>query len=201
MRGGLAFIAVVASVAVAACGTEARPGEGIPVALEPVDGPPPALVTVPRGPVRERVGPGGSRFEVASRTPELEQYPCAACHADGASPSPAREPDVHGDIQPVHPSAAGATCATCHTAEDPARLRAADGSPVGLDDAYLLCAGCHYQEADDWAGGAHGKRLAVWRGQRVVLNCTGCHDPHSPAFPQRIPHPGPRIPRTGGGAP
>jgi cytochrome c2 len=36
-------------------------------------------------------------------------------------------------------------------------------------------------------GGAHGKRISYWAGQRVVKNCTACHDPHSPRFKKRWP--------------
>ena len=36
-------------------------------------------------------------------------------------------------------------------------------------------------------GGAHGKRLSYWAGQRVVTNCASCHNPHSPRFEKRWP--------------
>ena len=66
------------------------------------------------------------------------------------------------------------------------------------DEGTLLCSQCHYAQGEDWAAGAHGKRLVGWRGPRVVMSCTGCHDPHDPTFGTQIPSPGPRIPRTGG---
>ena len=64
-----------------------------------------------------------------------------------------------------------------------------------MDEAYLLCGGCHFSQADSWAGGAHGKRLEVWAGERVVESCTGCHNPHHPLFPVLRPVTFPKIAR------
>lgn len=183
------------------CGGDAPPMSGPPASLEVLSDAPRALATVPASPVVGRTGPGGAGFSVAHRTPAIEQYPCASCHAGGSALTPARETDVHGDIRPVHPADAGPACTTCHAESDPSTLQLLDGRTATLDQAYRLCAGCHFEQGRDWAGGAHGKRLAGWRGQRVVLSCTGCHDPHSPTVDTLIPFRGPRIPRTGGGLP
>jgi hypothetical protein len=176
--------------------------------------------------VEGRTGPGGRPFEVASRTPgppgvharrygtvsldialrlrtpELRQYPCTACHVGaGLTPGTDRVADAHQDIQPVHPSATGATCATCHSPRDVERL-AFDGSvETDLDQAHRLCARCHFAQVDAWAGGGHGKRLDGWDGRRVVMACADCHDPHQPALERRIPFRPPTLQRPGSRSP
>jgi hypothetical protein len=166
-------------------------------------------------------GPGGRRFHVAVRPATGTDYrsrqigtrtfylplrldsaavprePCSSCHTtqgvvDGRSGQDVRR--VHQNIQPVHPAATGAQCLTCHSAADPGRLALARGGTVGLNQSHELCAQCHYSRVESWSKGAHGKRLVGWRGQRVVMGCTDCHDPHSPASEQRIPMAGLSLP-------
>lgn len=144
---------------------------------------------------QEFVGPDGRPFEVRLRTPEIESFPCASCHGGEDGRSEARRSPGHRDVGPVHPRTAAGDCGTCHRSQDPAMLRLATGESTSLDHAYRLCARCHFEQAEAWAGGAHGKRVATWEGRRVVLNCTRCHNPHSPAFPKRWPRPGPSLPR------
>ena len=169
--------------------------------------------------VADRLGPDGRPFEVARRTSErvghqrtigrktysiairsenLTYYPCSSCHVAGRTViRGGRMADVHQDIQPVHPAENNAVCSACHVVDDPEWLTLAGTDPVPLNEAYRLCAQCHFLEVEAWAGGSHGKRLDTWRGPRVVMSCTDCHSPHDPRIPSRIPFPGPRIPRTG----
>ena len=143
-------------------------------------------------------GPGGTAFEVHVRSGQIGQYPCSSCHAQGLVREKKPQADrrwTHQNIRPLHP--VEGRCATCHNYGDLNELVLEDGRSVALDHAYQLCARCHFQEAEDWAGGAHGKRMCGWAGLRVVMNCTDCHDPHAPAFAQRMPLSGPRVPRTG----
>ncbi len=56
-----------------------------------------------------------------------------------------REPDVHNDIQPVHPDTSGGVCATCHAPEDASLLVLLDGKRAPLDQSYRLCAQCHFR--------------------------------------------------------
>lgn len=182
---------------------------------------PPELRLVPADAVDGWTGPGGEPFEVTLRTSgdashlqrrigtrtfplplrtsrvALAQYPCTSCH-HGVTVTAERAEDAHRDIQAVHPAETATLCTTCHVPSSVERLVLRDGATVSLDHAYRLCAQCHNPQANDWAAGAHGKRFDGWRGRRVVMNCADCHDPHRPALEQRVPFPGPRIPRTRG---
>lgn len=195
-------------------------GSGPPSSFETEDTVPAGLVSIPVEAVQGRLGPGGDSFYVALRTrearehlyrrigtetfalplrlqPDLVQYPCTSCH-QGQEVVPGGERDeeqVHQNIRPVHPEETGADCGTCHSGDDVGRLRLEIGQTVSLNHAYRLCAQCHSPQVSSWAMGAHGKRLVAWRGRRVVMSCTDCHSPHDPAAEQRVPYPGPEIPR------
>jgi hypothetical protein len=138
---------------------------------------------------------GTKTYPLSLRTGDatLVQYPCSSCH-QGVTVTPQREVDAHGNIQPEHPSAVGSVCSTCHVSSAVQELRLNTGETVTLDHAYRLCAQCHFQQAEAWAAGGHGKRLYGWQGRRVVMNCADCHDPHKPGAPQRNPYPGPQLP-------
>jgi hypothetical protein len=141
-------------------------------------------------------------FSVAARTPAVRQYPCSSCHRpEGPEPRPSR-PDhperAHWRIVDAHGSSDGFTCASCHDPREPHRLRDVHGREVALDHSYLLCGACHFQQLRDWEGGAHGKRLAIWSGPRVVEPCAGCHDPHRPGVEVRTPATHSPLPVRGG---
>jgi hypothetical protein len=187
---------------------------------------PGALATVAADTVIGWAGPGGKPFEVARRTggpeagharqfgtitlpielrigsPALTQYPCTTCHAGSRVTMAARrDPDVHHDIQPVHPDTAGGVCATCHDQENAELLVLLGGKRATLNQSYRLCAQCHFAQVDAWAGGGHGKRLDGWQGRRVVMACTDCHDPHRPAAQPRIPFRAPELEKARSEAP
>jgi len=184
---------------------------------------PGALGTVRAVRVEGWMGPGGRPFEVAVRTrdlesgharrfgtitlrttlrspsPDLVQYPCASCHLGRTvAMKDTRIGDAHQNIQPRHPALLGSVCSTCHSPDAVEMLALRTGERVGLDYGYRLCAQCHFAQADDWAAGAHGKRLDGWQGRRVVMGCSDCHDPHRPAPLPRIPFRAPTILRSGG---
>lgn len=194
----------------------ASPGSDTLEQLEPGQ-----LRTVSALPVEKWSGPGGRPFEVQIRTddpsnanfrrfgtmtlrnsarlrsPDLGQYPCTSCHLGrGTILRDARIKDAHQNIQPVHPAQTGATCATCHAADNVELLTLKTGERATLDHAYRVCAQCHFNQAESWAGGAHGKRLDGWLGRRVVMGCADCHDPHNPAIESRIPFRAPRLERS-----
>jgi formate-dependent nitrite reductase cytochrome c552 subunit len=169
-------------------------------------------------PVQGFSGPGGRPFEVAVRTSErdaghprrfgtltlptamrtreVEDHPCASCHLDRkVVMAEKRAADAHQDIQPVHPKATGSRCATCHASENVELLALKSGERATFDESYRLCGQCHFQQAEAWSAGAHGKRLDGWAGERVVMGCADCHDPHKPDFEPRVPFRAPHIER------
>jgi hypothetical protein len=179
---------------------------------------PGALRTVASAPVEGWTGPGGKPFEVAirttdpaaattrwfgtiarrtslrARTADLGQYPCTSCHLGRRMVlADERITDAHRNIQPVHPEQTGAACSTCHAADNVELLALKSGDRATLDHTYRLCAQCHFEQAEGWAGGGHGKRLDGWQGRRVVMGCADCHDPHAPAVGRRIPFRAPVI--------
>lgn len=184
---------------------------------------PGVLGTVEAVPVDRWKGPGGRPFEVAlrsaapeaghsrafgtitlpialrSRTAALSQYPCTSCHQGRKVVMVnQRIADAHNNIQPIHPEQTGAVCATCHSTDDVALLSLKSGEHAPLDESYRLCAQCHFNQAEAWAGGAHGKRLDGWQGRRVVMACADCHDPHKPAIQSRVPFRAPQLEKTRG---
>jgi hypothetical protein len=181
------------------------------------------LPTVPSAPVVGWTGPGNQPFEVALRTaaPEagharpfgtitlpialrnrrasLSQYPCTSCHQGRKVVMTNRRiGDAHENIKPLHPQGTATVCSTCHAGEDVGLLALTRGERATLDQSYRLCAQCHFQQVEAWAGGGHGKRLDGWEGRRVVMACPDCHDPHNPAVQPRIPFRAPQLERGKG---
>jgi formate-dependent nitrite reductase cytochrome c552 subunit len=106
-----------------------------------------------------------------------------------------RVKDAHQNIKDVHPKQTGGLCSTCHSADNVELLALKNGERATLDHTYRLCAQCHVAQAKSWAGGAHGKRLDGWQGQRVLMGCADCHDPHKPGIEPRTPFRAPQLER------
>lgn len=138
-----------------------------------------------------RVKVEGQNFEVAARTAHLERFPCARCHdrpVEQMRIAAKGKKAAHWEIRLRHAPEGVMSCESCHVlAGETNTLRSLRGEPVAFDHAYQTCAQCHSRQAADWVGGAHGKRLGGWAPPRVVQNCTGCHDPHSPRLESRWP--------------
>lgn len=183
------------------CGQQQRKAPSPPASLEINPTERNQLKTLDYVPVAGAKGPGGQAFFVARRTNKIGQYPCQSCHETPLPPTPTSEVSsrwMHTDIQLDH--AATMTCQTCHNYDQMHTLKFADGlAPLSFDHSYNQCGQCHFQQLRDWRGGAHGKRLGGWQGKRIVQNCSACHNPHAPAFTQRIPIGFPRVPRTSKG--
>ena len=85
-------------------------------------------------------------------------------------------------------------CFICHNPKNLEQLRAHEGQAYKLTESTRLCASCHGPTYRDWEAGIHGRTAGFWdrkRGQIVRSDCTSCHDPHSPAFPEIKPGPAP----------
>ncbi len=131
--------------------------------------------------------PGAVPFTVVPRKDKLTFFPCTTCHSVltpnpeprklTAAPHPAALEHGNGRIW----------CLDCHQLKDRDHLHTLNGKPVDFDDAYLVCGQCHFNRQKDWYFGAHGKRASNWRGERIIYNCTFCHDPHSPGLKPRAP--------------
>jgi len=146
-------------------------------------GTPPILAKVV--PLQLKNGLPSPTAMVEARSSELHVTNCRQCHVQPVNASD--QPRAHWDLNLTHATEV-LDCGTCHNADDQmGSLRTLKGQAVEFDHAYRVCSQCHFQQGEDWLGGAHGKRLYGWSGTRVLRNCTGCHDPHQPGFPTRLP--------------
>jgi len=130
----------------------------------------------------------GGSFRVLARKAFIRRFRCSVCHND----KPVRVLNgflfTHSDIKITHGLGKNQlTCNECHSTSNRDFLVDREGGKIDFDHSYQLCGKCHFRQKRDWLGGAHGKREKYWAGKRVVRNCTSCHNPHSPAFPIRMP--------------
>lgn len=140
----------------------------------------------------EAQGAYAGGFQVAARRAKIQRYPCRECHdralARIKAAIPVKLRGTHREIKRAHAPKSTLSCLACHAdSEGMNSLRLADGTVVGFDHSYRVCAQCHFQQARAWAGGGHGKRLGGWAPPRVVENCAACHNPHDPLRPASAP--------------
>ncbi|MBF0234423.1 MAG: hypothetical protein HQK65_15490 [Desulfamplus sp.] len=130
----------------------------------------------------------GGSFFTEPRKSEIKRYKCSSCHSDKTVHISNAANISHADIQVVHGGKdKPLACNTCHSQEDRDFLVTSKGSKIDFDHVYDMCGQCHFRQKKDWIGGAHGKRVTYWAGERVVQNCTSCHNPHDPLFKKRWP--------------
>ena len=130
----------------------------------------------------------GGSFRVLARKKLINRYRCSSCHTDKPVKVNLGLELTHGDMQLEHGIEGQAlTCIDCHHPEERDFLEDKKGRKIDFDHSYQLCGQCHFRQKRDWLGGAHGKRVNNWAGDRVVYNCTSCHNPHSPRFKKRFP--------------
>lgn len=159
-------------------------------------------------------------FQATPRTEEIFYYPCSDCHAVEVPNPKVRElEDEHTDLGFQH-GGGRFWCYTCHNADNMDRLASFRGELISYDESYKLCGQCHFQRQKDWYFGGHGKRagmfylprdapvshedfdmsdresIGTWQGERVIHNCTDCHNAHSPSIKTFEPSPPPE-PRSG----
>ena len=135
---------------------------------------------------------GAPAFKVVPQKDGLVFFPCSGCHA-AMQPNP-----VPRLLAAPHPAALvhGAEriwCLDCHQTKDRDQLTTLAAQPVDFNDSHQVCGQCHFRQHKEWYFGAHGKRVANWKGTREIYNCTHCHDPHAPALKPRAPSPPPPV--------
>lgn len=130
----------------------------------------------------------GGWFRTETRKDKMARFKCSQCHNNDVVETTQAAKMAHGEIILDHGGKERPlACMTCHKKDDRDFLVTEAGVKVDMDHSYQMCGQCHFRQKKDWVGGAHGKRLLNWAGQRVVRNCTSCHDPHSPKFSKRWP--------------
>jgi formate-dependent nitrite reductase cytochrome c552 subunit len=139
--------------------------------------------------------PSGS-VTIDARQPLLPTFPCSRCHAPGKANTQERKlTEFHTQKVLDHGTQSG-WCYRCHGKDDVDKLRLADGTLVGFNEAYELCGSCHGDKLRDWKANLHGLTTGYWLGERQRRSCPACHDPHSPRFPQMTAEHAPALPRT-----
>ncbi len=130
----------------------------------------------------------GGSFLVLARKQAIERFRCSSCHTDKEVRVKDAFALTHGNVVIDHGREGSAlACIDCHHPRDRDFLEDKKGSKIDYDHSYQLCGQCHFRQKRDWLGGAHGKRATYWAGERVVYNCTTCHNPHAPRFAKRFP--------------
>jgi hypothetical protein len=130
----------------------------------------------------------GGVFKVLARKDAISRYPCSACHSKKKSQARDGALITHAFIKINHGEGENElACIECHDSQERDFLVDMEGKKIDFDHSYQLCGQCHFRPKRDWLGGAHGKRVTYWAGERVIRNCTSCHDPHSPAFKTKMP--------------
>lgn len=130
----------------------------------------------------------GGTFKVLARKDQISRFRCSVCHNDKPILVQDAALFTHSDIILNHGLGKNLlSCHECHNRGNLDFLVDKEGQEIDFDHSYQLCGKCHFRQKRDWLGGAHGKRETYWAGERVVRNCTSCHNPHSPAFPTKMP--------------
>ncbi len=145
-------------------------------------------ISVPKNSVLVKAEYQGGRFFVETRKGKIERFRCTSCHNNKQVKIKNALKMVHGDVKSIHGEAnKPLACNTCHNKTDRDFLNTSKNNKIDFDHVYEMCGECHFRQKKDWVGGAHGKRVTYWAGERVVKNCTSCHDPHSPRFKKKWP--------------
>ena len=147
-----------------------------------------SVIALPQDTIMVRIPYQGGRFWTETRKDKMERFKCSQCHNNKPVLIAKAAEVAHGDIRLNHGSPEKPlSCFTCHNKEERDFLVTEAGTKIDMDHSYQMCGQCHFRQKKDWVGGAHGKRLSYWAGQRVVKNCASCHNPHSPRFEKRWP--------------
>jgi len=143
-----------------------------------------------------------SAAELARTGGDVSGLDCLACHDKGKTlvlkvdaANHAILPKEHEDLVMRHGrNDRNDNCFNCHDPVQLDLLVTRDGRKLKLTDSTLLCGNCHGPTLRDWEAGIHGRTSGHWdraRGPIERQDCVSCHNPHSPAFPEIKPAPGP----------
>ncbi len=131
-------------------------------------------------------------FTVQKRNNHSKFEDCSDCHeAEDFDPEPRRLRTRH--VKKIDHGGNRFWCYTCHAGDNIDYLRTSSNERIEFAESYKICGSCHADRTKDWYYGAHGKRVSGWQGDRVILVCTHCHDPHKPAVAPRAPLPRPPV--------
>ena len=145
-------------------------------------------ITVPLKTVKVSTDYQDGQFFTKARKNEIKRFRCSSCHNNKEVMIRKASRIAHGDVKVIHGGIGKPlACYTCHSENDRDFLNTSKNNKIDMDHVYEMCGECHFRQKKDWIGGAHGKRVTYWAGERVVENCTSCHDPHSPRFKKRWP--------------
>ena len=156
-------------------------------------------------------------FTVVPRQDRMRNFPCTKCHDNKFVDGRVRDlREEHTNLTFEHGGGRFWCYDACHKGTDIDNLVSIRGSRIAYDESYKLCGQCHYQRLD-WFFGGNGKRQGAWEdqrkipvtadelkvedrdqigrwgGERVILNCTECHNPHSPSIKAFEPSPAPKV--------
>ena len=130
----------------------------------------------------------GGVYYTDARKKQISRFQCENCHLDENSLKDETMENPHGDVNLIHGEKnVQLTCYSCHNKKERNYLISEKETRIDFDHSYQKCSECHFRQKYDWTGGAHGKRLSLWAGERIIKNCTSCHSPHSPNFKQKWP--------------
>lgn len=147
-----------------------------------------AETPVPKNIIRVTEEDQGGTFFTEARKGEIKRFRCSSCHNNKMVHIQNAANLTHAEVKVVHgEKGKPLSCNTCHSTENRDFLTTGKDSKIDLDHVYEMCGQCHFRQKKDWIGGAHGKRVTYWAGERVVKNCTSCHNPHSPRFAAQWP--------------
>ena len=132
---------------------------------------------------------GGETFLIPERKSQIKSYACTECHSKSLAELQDKQvgKKAHWDIKLNHANENTMNCTTCHNGDNMDNLKSITNMPIDFNQSYKLCSQCHTKQFDDWAGGAHGKKMGGWAPPRASLTCVNCHNPHKPHFEKRWP--------------
>jgi hypothetical protein len=157
-------------------------------------------------------------YKVMARKPALTKYPCTGCHDNSFIDRRVRKlTEEHPTLKFDHGNGRLWCYDACHNGRDMDHLVTLRRQQVDYDESYKVCGQCHFERQKDWTFGGHGRKVGAWaepakvpekheelkvadrakighwKGERELLNCTACHNPHSPAIRPFTPSPAPQV--------